>query len=149
MRAQRTILRMPHCIRRALRKDTDGVTAVEFALVIPVLLTILFACIEFGMMGYTYTATAASMREVARQLATNQISIDNAQAMIRAGLPTWVRKAADARIEQSAPDDATVNTYTLHVTYPAMAATPSHFLAFAYRNQTFNQTLILRQEPLI
>lgn len=135
--------------RAALRKDARGVTAVEFALVVPVLLALIFACIEFGMMGYTYAATASAMRDVARQLATNQVSVETAQAMIRSSLPSWVRESAQAQIQQSAAGDPSINAYTLQVQYPAMAATPSHFLSFAYKNQIVSQALTLRQEPLI
>jgi Flp pilus assembly protein TadG len=149
MPAQSSFGRSPCRLRRALRRNSDGVTAVEFALVLPVLLAILFACIEFGMMGYTYTATTSAMNNVARQLATNQISAEHAQDMIRSGLPTWVRNAAQTTVQQSAPGDASINTYTIRVQYSAMAATPSHFLAFSYRNQMFNQVLTLRQEPVI
>ncbi|MGI3166918.1 TadE/TadG family type IV pilus assembly protein [Pseudooceanicola sp. 200-1SW] len=60
---------MTRGLRRFLRKE-DGATAVEFALVLPVLLTILFGIICFGQ----YFAIANSLQQLAAEAARHSVS---------------------------------------------------------------------------
>lgn len=56
-----------HCARRFLR-DRDGVSALEFAIVCPVFLLILFAIFAVGITGLIQLTLDDSVRDAARQL---------------------------------------------------------------------------------
>ena len=51
---------------RALRGDSQGTTIVEFALVLPVFLLLLFALIDFGRLGFEYVMADKAMQLAAR-----------------------------------------------------------------------------------
>lgn len=134
---------------RALRRNRDGNAAVEFALIVPVLLAIVFGCLEFGMIAYTYNATGSVARDAARQLAINQITPDQVDAYVRSKLPRWVRDDAQLAVTQSDEDDPTDNRFTLDVKFPATSATPSHFMSFAYQSLTVDVRVTMQQEPTL
>jgi Flp pilus assembly protein TadG len=136
-------------LTRALRRNRDGNAAVEFALILPVLLALIFACLEFGMIAYTYNATGSVARDAARQLAINQLTPDQVDAYVRKKLPRWVQSDAQLNVSQSDEDDPTTNRFTLDVRFPAMAATPSHFMSFAYNTLTVDVRVTMQQEPTL
>ncbi len=56
------------CIRR-FRRDQRGSPAVEFALIAPVLILLVFGIVQFGFAFYTYNEMLNGAREGARRLA--------------------------------------------------------------------------------
>jgi Flp pilus assembly protein TadG len=67
---------------RRARKGERGAVAVEFAILLPVLLLILFGIVEFGFVFNRYTSVTHAAREGVRQLsvgATADDAIDKAQ----------------------------------------------------------------------
>lgn len=136
-------------LTRALRRNRDGNAAVEFALILPVLLALVFGCLEFGMIAYTYNATGSVARDAARQLAINQLTPEQVDGYVRKKLPRWVRDEAQLNVSQSDEDDPTSNRFTLDVTFPATSATPSHFMSFAYKTLTVDVRVTMQQEPTL
>lgn len=67
-----------NCFRRLVRNE-DGVGAVEFAILMPVVLAILFAIIEFGSIMYTRQQMLYAAREAARSYAVGQSTAGEAQ----------------------------------------------------------------------
>ncbi len=134
---------------RSLRRSRDGNAAVEFALILPVLLALVFGCLEFGMIAYTYNATGSVARDAARQLAINQLTPAQVDGYVRNKLPRWVRGDAQLAITQSDEDDPTSNRFTLDVTYPATSATPSRFMSFAYKTLVVDVRVTMQQEPTL
>jgi Flp pilus assembly protein TadG len=61
------------CLIRRFARATGGVTAVEFALVGPVFLMILFSTIEFSIMYYVATSMEGEVQIAARQIRTGSI----------------------------------------------------------------------------
>lgn len=57
---------------RKLRKGEDGQALVEFALVIPLLMVVLFAIVQFGTIMNAYITVTDAARSGARQLALEQ-----------------------------------------------------------------------------
>jgi Flp pilus assembly pilin Flp len=53
---------------RAPRRDEDGAAALEFGLVIPVVLMLIFGIIQYGFMYWSLQTAAATAREAARSL---------------------------------------------------------------------------------
>ncbi len=134
---------------RSLRRSRDGNAAVEFALILPVLLALVFGCLEFGMIAYTYNATGSVARDAARQLAINQLTPAQVDGYVRNKLPRWVRSEAQLAITQSDEDDPTSNRFTLDVTFPATSATPSRFMSFAYKTLVVDVRVTMQQEPTL
>jgi Flp pilus assembly pilin Flp len=67
------------------RRDQDGAAAVEFALLLPLLVLLLFGLIEFGFAFSTRIQATNAAREAARRAV---VGVDN-WADIGAGKPFW------------------------------------------------------------
>ncbi len=132
-----------------LIRSQQGNTAIEFALIMPVLLTLVFACLEFGMIAYTYNATGSVARDAARQMAINQLLPENVDAYVRSKLPNWIRQDAQLAVTQSDEDDPKLNRFTLDVQFPATSATPSRFLSTFYKSLVVDIKVTMQQEPTL
>lgn len=77
-------------LRRQLRLD-DGASAVEFALVLPVLVLFLFGIIEFGLAFGRAQGMEAAAREGARLAAIGRdVSFSEVQAAARGAVPPFM-----------------------------------------------------------
>ena len=63
----------------SLLKDKSGANAVEFAIVVPVLLLIVLGIIQFGIILFTYNNMVQAAREAARTLAVQETNATEAQ----------------------------------------------------------------------
>lgn len=66
---------------KAARRNRRGAAAAEFALILPVLITIVLACIDFGRFGYMYIAVTNSARAGA--------GYGSVQKVTTGTLPAW------------------------------------------------------------
>lgn len=66
---------------KAARRNRRGAAAVEFAVILPVLITIVLACIDFGRFGYMYIAVTNSARAGAGYGSVNKVTAGT--------LPAW------------------------------------------------------------
>jgi hypothetical protein len=73
----------------------DGAgSAVEFALVAPLLLALLLGIIQFGTIFFTYNTMSQVGRDTARRMAVGELTtISEAQAHATSLLPAWVQGA--------------------------------------------------------
>jgi Flp pilus assembly protein TadG len=126
--------------------DRSGASAVEFALVASILITLVMGIIEFSLVLYTYTEAGSATRDVARRIATGRLVSTNAQSEVRAQLPNWVRNWANVTANQTTPGTAATNQITVTVTFPASKATPTTYLGFAYGSLTLTNTTTMQQE---
>ncbi|SDL41024.1 TadE/TadG family type IV pilus assembly protein [Tessaracoccus oleiagri] len=55
-----------------MRRNSKGAAAVEFALVLPVLVTLILGSAEFGFLAYLNASAAGAAREAARVMAISQ-----------------------------------------------------------------------------
>lgn len=131
---------------RTFKDDRRGVSAVEFALILPILITALFGVLEFGLIAFTYNAANHAAWDVTRRLATNQIATTDVAADAVAELPSWVQPSATITPSASSSDPST-NQYTVTISFPAKAATPSNVLSWAYGAITLKVTCTMKQEP--
>ncbi len=129
-----------------LLTDRAGATAIEFALIAPVLLALLVGVIEFALMFFTYNSAGQATWSVTRRLATNQITTSQAPSALISALPSWVRSSAAVTTTSSSTDPYT-NRFTVTVSFPARAASPTNFLLWAYANRTLTATTVMQQEP--
>jgi Flp pilus assembly protein TadG len=138
------------CTSSAVRKrflpDEEGVSAVEFALIMPLFISVAFAAVEFALIFFTYNAAGHAAWDVARQLATNRIVTSQASAIALAELPRWVRSSATATPASSSTDPST-NRFTVTISFPARAASPTNVMSWAYGSLTLTATSSLQQEP--
>jgi Flp pilus assembly protein TadG len=126
--------------------NRKGATAVEFALIAPILITLLIGVIEFALMFFTYNAAGQATWSVTRRLATNQITTAQVSDLITSAMPSWVRSGATVTTASSSTDPHT-NRFTVTVSFPASAASPTNFLLWAYGNRTLTATTVMQQEP--
>ncbi len=123
----------PHCRRFA--RDRRGAAAAEFALIVPVLTSMLFGTLEFGTLIFSYSAMQAAARDVTRQVSVNVMPPSAAEDAIRARAPAWVRDSMEVTLQQTAPGNPSTNVYVTRVVAPAKAATA---LAFFTRATDWN-----------
>jgi Flp pilus assembly protein TadG len=133
-------------IQRHFAKRDEGATAVEFALVAPVLVALTMSIIEFGLIIFTYTTAGNASRDVARRIATGRLAASAASTTLTPQLPAWVRSYATVAVAQTTPSTPSTNIITVNVSFPALRATPTSFLAFAYGSLTLQTATTMQQE---
>ena len=133
-------------IQRHFAKRDEGSTAVEFALIAPVLVALTMSIIEFGLIIFTYTTAGNARRDVARRIATGRIAASAASTTLTPQLPAWVRSYASVVVAQTAPSTPSTNIITVNVSFPALRATPTSFLSFAYGSLTLQTATSMQQE---
>jgi Flp pilus assembly protein TadG len=133
-------------IQRHFAKRDEGATAVEFALVAPVLVALTMSIIEFGLIIFTYTTAGNASRDVARRIATGRIAASAASTTLTPQLPAWVRSYATVAVAQTTPSTPATNIITVNVSFPALRATPTSFLSFAYGSLTLQTATTMQQE---
>jgi Flp pilus assembly protein TadG len=133
-------------IQRHFAKRDEGATAVEFALVAPVLVALTMSIIEFGLIIFTYTTAGNASRDVARRIATGRIAASAASTTLTPQLPAWVRSYATVAVAQTTPSTPSTNIITVNVSFPALRATPTSFLSFAYGSLTLQTATTMQQE---
>ena len=70
---------------RSRRSSEDGQTAVEFALVLPILAVLIFAIVEFGVTFHDYVTVTDASRVAARKAAVSRFLNDGGAAAEAAG----------------------------------------------------------------
>jgi Flp pilus assembly protein TadG len=93
----------------AFRRDRSGSAVSEFALVLPLLTTLLFGIIEFGTITYSYSAMQFGANRAARSFAVNTLNEAGALASAKAVLPAWARDKVAMSMSQSNPGDPNSN----------------------------------------
>jgi Flp pilus assembly pilin Flp len=100
------------------RRDQEGAAAVEFALLLPLLVLLLFGMIEFGFAFNTRIQATNAAREAARRAV---VGIDNWSDV--GGLPFWQVVRQDAGVGSISncvldTDDVLGGTLTVSFDYP-------------------------------
>jgi Flp pilus assembly pilin Flp len=100
------------------RRDQEGAAAVEFALLLPLLVLLLFGMIEFGLAFNTRIQATNAAREAARQAV---VGIDNWSDL--GGLPFWQVVRQDAGVGSISncvltTDDVLGGTLTVSFDFP-------------------------------
>ena len=73
----------------------NGSSAVEFALILPLLMTCVMGTLQMGAMMYSYNLMAASARDTARAMAVCTITTEaDAKVQAKKTLPPWVSDAS-------------------------------------------------------
>jgi len=96
-------------IARRSIDEAHGSAAIEFALVVPVLLLLVVGAMEIGMIIYTHSAAGFATRDVARRIATNRLVVTLAPSTVKDQLPVWVRQDTTVTVDQSTPSNIFTN----------------------------------------
>ena len=103
-------------------KNNRGQAMVEFALVVPVLLLLVFGIMEFSMVMHQYMAVAEGAREGARSAA-----LGSNDAVVAAAAKNAAPGLESSRIEVSVlptPERTRGESVTVTVSYPVTLVTP-------------------------
>ena len=106
--------------KSGLRKNRSGSAASEFALILPLLTTLLFGILEFGTVVYSYSAMQFAASRAAREMAVNVADDAAAMAEAKAMLPGWARD--DVTISVTQTDAADANSNIIRVQLVAQAS---------------------------
>jgi Flp pilus assembly protein TadG len=63
-------------VRPARERDDNGAAAVEFAILVPLLLIVVFGIIAFGLVLFSQISATHAARETVRQIAVNNPNVD-------------------------------------------------------------------------
>lgn len=129
---------------RRLLVDRSGIAAVEFSLVVPTMIAIVIATIEFGCILYTYMAAELATGDITRQLTANSIGSSQVSKMVIDRLPKWAQ--ATSTTSTSSAGTAPV-IWTVTTSIPIKSATPTKFLSAIYGEKTLTVTSVMQQEP--
>lgn len=100
-----------------MRRDHRGAAAVEFALVLPLLLILVMGSIEFGFFAYLNASAAGAAREGAREMAISQDQATAQSAATSAFTNSTGRAPTSVSVPAScAADDPVVVTVELTYT---------------------------------
>lgn len=89
-----TLLRLQFWRRSVFLRDESGATAVEFVLILPLLLALIFGLIDFGRIGFVQVSVTAASREGARFSSLYSSGIPNIQSLndfVQNSTPTVAR----------------------------------------------------------
>ncbi len=98
--------------------------AAEFALVVPLFITMLFGSIEYGYVFAGYSSMQSAARLVLRQVAANTVGVDAAAAATKSHLPPWVAGASTVSVTQSDAANPLSNRIRITVQAPVTGMTP-------------------------
>jgi Flp pilus assembly protein TadG len=134
---------------RRIDRDSGGASAVEFALVFPVLAALVLGGIEFGLVIYSQNAIQSVSRDVARKLAVNFYDSNTARSEIRDHLPSWIKNKSQVLISNSAPNDPPNNVITVDVTVAAKDAGVLNLYTKMLGNWTISSSVAMKQEDRV
>ncbi len=110
-------------------RNRKGVAAAEFALILPVFVSMIFGTLEYSIMLFTYSSMQTTARDIARQVAVNNLTPSEAQAKLASRLPPWMASSATMKITQTKPADPTANIIQVNLSVPTRLASPITFFS--------------------
>jgi Flp pilus assembly protein TadG len=129
-------------------KREEGAAAVEFALVLPILILILFGIIEFGFALYNKEVITNASREGARagivqapKLTETAVKDVAKDYLASAG---WDKTKADVSVTGAA--GSFPNSLTVTVNYPYSFSVLPNFIAGFSKDITLSATTVMRHE---
>ncbi len=140
---------------RSLGNDESGANAVEFALVILVLIPFILAILEFGIILFTYNNMEQAAREAARVLAVQEATLLRAEAVANAQLGF---SGLNFTITRCAPDTAVtcqgvdwplldpLKDVSVKIAVPLAEASLIDFFGF-FSLGNLTATVTMRKEP--
>jgi len=138
--------------RHPVLRSQRGSTAIEFALILPVIATMLFGVIDFGRLLYTKEVLSNAVREAARTGIVATAGGDVLPAVIDAALTTSIQNSqlvdpADiANIQQVKTGPVGNRNLSVTVNYNFNFLVVGGLIPGLTTNQTLSSTSIMRME---
>jgi Flp pilus assembly protein TadG len=129
----------------ALKKSRRGAVAAEFALIFPVLFTLLMGGFEYGFIAYSMSSLQFGANVVARDVAVNNLDRAAAEESLEAFLPPWMRGDVSMIMTEDHPEDPRLNSVTVELQAESTTATPLSLITRAYP-LTLTASATVRQE---
>ncbi|NBJ14865.1 MAG: pilus assembly protein [Dehalobacter sp. 4CP] len=108
---------------KKLIKSSNGQSLVEFALVLPIFLLLVFGVVEFGRLGYSYVTLNNAVRSGARTASLS--GLDSAiQASVADSAPLLDRNLLTIQITPIESSRHSGSNVTVSVSYPVSLTTP-------------------------
>ncbi len=123
----------------------SGAVAVEAAFIIPLILVLFLAVVDYSLVFFAQDAMQVGARDAARRLAVRSITITEAAPIVRAALPKWAASYATINSSQSVASNGTTTLMTVSVTLPAHRATP--IAPAVSQGWNLSTTVTMRLEP--
>jgi hypothetical protein len=141
-----------------LRQQEQGVALVEFALILPILMMLLFITAEFGRAYYEYNTITKSVREAARYLSVRMrdVDVDKAKNIVVYGNPRGSGYPVARGLSLSnVPDPTwgsagsypTLSTVTITVTGYTFVPMFSEVFGIQFTNITFSPIRATMRSP--
>lgn len=123
---------------RARPDHDEGASAVEFALVLPILVLLIFGMVQFSLAFNAYVTVNHAAREAARMAAVGQFSASAVKARAYPLDPAKVSVAGPTLVTDASLGDY----YTVSVSYPVEIKIP----LWKTKALTLSSTAIMRKE---
>ncbi len=105
-------------------RSRSGSVAAEFALVTPIFFSLLFGALEYGSIGYSMSSMQQAANVVARDVAVNSLTQEQAESRLARHLPSWLDGKVNLQLTESHPGEPRINTVSVRLEVPASSATP-------------------------
>jgi Flp pilus assembly protein TadG len=100
-----------------------GSAAMEFAIIAPLMFTMIMGIIEYGFVFYGYSRVQLAANQTARDIAVNTHNIATATADLNDKLPPWIGPA-EVSVERTSPADLAKSEVVITAVTDAGDATP-------------------------
>lgn len=123
----------------------SGTSAVEFALVLPVFLTILYGIVQFGLVFMAQNNMSNAAREAARAMAVTGVSESQAETMAQNLLSQGLNYQYVVNAIPPDPTDPNDNDVTVTVTMDTSQVAFGQLIS-AFQGGTISTQVVMRQE---
>jgi Flp pilus assembly protein TadG len=130
-------------------KREDGAAAVEFAILLPLLMLILFGIIEFGLVLYNQEVITNASREGARYgilIGSPRPTTGQIQGVVNTYLTNAGLNAGNADVDVTGAQGASGNDLTVAVVYPYTFLVLPNLAAGLSSNLNLNATTVMKLE---
>lgn len=134
---------------RKLAKDRKGAIAVEFALVMPLFISMFMGMVEYSFVYFTYGSMQSATRDVTRQIAVNTLPVGQAEAELKERMPVWARDAVTVSVNQSAQANPATNVFTMRADLPIGNAAPVSFFTKAQSSDISTLVEMKQELPFV
>jgi len=106
------------CMAGEFYINKNGNAAIEFALVIPLFLMVLFGSVQFGLIFLTKAEMSHVARNASRLLSVEELTISEVQAYVNASLTGWGEGGYTTAVERSSDVfTVTISIHTESITF--------------------------------